>query len=1849
MGIQTDLNIAPYYDDFDPSKNYVRVLFKPSVAVQARELTQWGSILQDQIEQFGSNVLKEGTIISGCNFFEVRNLAYVKILDLQSDGQPVVMSQYTDARAVGLTTGVTAKIVKVDTGLESQTPDLNTLYIKYLTTGSGGEKVFADGENIRIENFDTAAVITTVTAAGPVDGSPVGKSYGVRVDEGVIYQRGTFIRVDPHLTIVEKYGNAPDGVVVGFQTTETIVTSNVDTSLLDNAIGSPNENAPGADRLKLTATVVKLTLAQAAATEEFFAIQEYSKGYVVRRNRTTQYNVINDEMARRTYEESGNYVVRPFPVRVENHASNTDLLSLYVGAGLGYVAGKRVELLGDLRVDVNKASTSNTETSQSTAMNYGHYIICDEMIGSFDFDKMVEVTLHDTAQNRFTAGAVGTLPSGQIGTANIRMITHHSGDVGSATTQYRLYLFNIKMSSGYRFSDVECVFYNGSNKGCADVVLDGGNAVIREYNFKRALFEIGHDAVKTIPTATTEYIYREVDDTVSIAATTGIANITLSGDDEWPYSGTLNDTQKQEIVLIANATQSPFTKGKAIDLSGNNAVVSVAGSTMTIDLASAAASSVDAIVYYNVRRTQAAPAGKTANTVYVKIQANTHTNTTSGPYSLGITDAFEILGVWKSSSNTYSESEPEVTQYFTLNTGQRDAYYGLSEIKKKRALTIGANDVLLVKARVFKKDTSGSYAEGFFTVDSYPIDDANTANTAAITTQEIPVYKSESGSLYDLRNTIDFRPQVANTAAYAQTIGTANTNPASTLAFAATDVFFGAPNEQFEMDYQYYLGRKDKFVIDDNGAFVLIEGEPAEKPYAPASPSLGMTVVDLNIPPYPSLPKRDADLVGRPEQGVTMSRRDIKRYTMRDIGEFDRRIEALEYYTSLNSLEQAADSALIVDSTGNNRFKHGIFADNFSTLSLADVGGGEFSAGIDSAKGEIVPRFRSYFLDLKPATSVASSNVVNNSNTAITLAFDAESFITQPAATRYRSCTTDFYSYKGVMQIHPEYDGGADTVVAPDVNIDIDMVTPFVEFVDTLSEFVPLTTETVDETRTTVGRDTTITTTTTTTELAVRGDNNVQQVGDFVTNATFNPFLRSRVIKIVVDGLRPSTDFHIYFDGTNVDQYSAPADWESGVETVKTVRRTGAWGDTVSSDSSGQLIAVFRIPESTFYVGDRLLEILDVDSYASREAATSSAASTYHGFNFALERTGLSITTRTPQFSVDTTVSQTSRTETSGGGFPWWALLFFFLDPIAQTFSIRSNHSNDSVVMVPQIDLFFKQKSLVHGVTVQLREVTNGYPSSKVIPFGSVHLDSADVSVSDDGQTATTVTFPVPVALRTGQEYCFVVLPDRNDPDYLIWSSKTGERDVYSDFAVNQDFSDGVLFTSTNNSAWTAVQGENIKFTLYKAAFTSASGSSYLTNKDTEMLTVNSVSGSFVSGELVGVEGANAQGTVAVSAGNTTIVGSNTLFSSIYSVGDAIVVRPTANTYEVLTVAAIASNTSMTVTSAPAVSNAAANFFTSPIGEVTYFNSNEPARLFLDNSTARTGNVFTANDAVFGSVSGASATIETVDNQNVSHMQPNIYRTSFMKTGVALSGYRLHDGTTTYSDAMTFNNTKYFVKKATVIKSRSNEIVDDAGAKSFILKLALTNSATDGEYDSSPVIDHDISNVCIFENLINNDSTDETTSDGAATTKYVSRVVELADNLDAEDIRLYVTGYRPPGSDIKAYVRFQHAADSRSFDQVEWTEVTLKGETDQYSSTANRDDFREFEFNVPSGNSSYGSAGSGAWINTDNGDGDILRYIDPDGAIYDTYKYFAIKLVMLSSAHNNVPRLADVRAIALSA
>jgi len=148
--LSTNFNVDPYYDDFDESKNYHRILYRPGLAVQGRELTQMQTILQNQIDRIGENVYKEGAILTGVEP-KIEIVNFVKLRDRDSTNTVITANNFLSTQVRGSTSNALAVVVDTDTGSEAGDPDLKTLYVKYVDTGATsttGNTVFTANEII---------------------------------------------------------------------------------------------------------------------------------------------------------------------------------------------------------------------------------------------------------------------------------------------------------------------------------------------------------------------------------------------------------------------------------------------------------------------------------------------------------------------------------------------------------------------------------------------------------------------------------------------------------------------------------------------------------------------------------------------------------------------------------------------------------------------------------------------------------------------------------------------------------------------------------------------------------------------------------------------------------------------------------------------------------------------------------------------------------------------------------------------------------------------------------------------------------------------------------------------------------------------------------------------------------------------------------------------------------------------------------------------------------------------------------------------------------------------------------------------------------------------------------------------------------------------------------------------------------------------------------------------------------------------------------------------------------------------------------------------------------------------
>lgn len=1900
MTLETNFDAAPYFDDYNANNNFHRVLFRPGVAVQARELTQLQTIMQDQIDKFGRHIFKDGSIVEGCTLNFDDKFEFVKVTDTATNGAIINVSDFVGSKIVSLA-NLQAIIVNSIAGLESNDPNLNTLYVKYLNSANyanGSQQRAFDPDEVLTIRTATDAVIATIAVANSVY-NPAGTGYAVSVSEGVIFNKGFFVRVEPQTIVVSKYDNTPEDVSIGFFTRENITTSDSDVTLFDNALGSTNFNAPGANRLKLTANLVIRavdTTTSVANTVNFFSLVDFNSGRPVIKSTDPQYARLGSELARRTFEESGNYIVNPFELSIASNTTNANNLVLEISPGIGYVQGYRVEYGDTNRVDMRKGTDTLYFPNQIITANYGNYVFVNELAGAFDITNLDEVSLHSITSTKLTLGnydASDAAPANKIGTAKIRDVEYVSGIPGSPNCQYRLYLFDIKITSGgFSFDDVRSIYGVDSNSIAAfcDPVLVSGSAVLRETAAPDIVFGLGRNAVQTINTTSTSFLYKTK--TTRTFQANGTATLTPptshpGGTDTIALTGSLSEANELRFIVVVNTsanasnvsavtvsvnTSSPnvvgsasFTTNFAVGdyfAAGNNTVfdvrrvvsitntthmvananfaqtnasfniarrfpagvpvpftredsaniaVSLDGSSATLDLGTTLASTFVASIYYDVFRNQATQAAKVINkNRFIKIQANTHPTLNQGPWSLGVADVTKIRAVYQGS--TFANTNPELSRLFVFNSGQKGSHYDLATLSLRPGSghTVGLNETLLIELDHFTPDYSGGI--GYFSVRSYPIDDANTANTTAITTQEIPLFTSDTGAVYDLRDSIDFRPYASNTANSATTIANATTNPSAnlTLFINASGAYTPSPDQNFNTAFSYYLGRKDKIALSSDGNINVVEGPPSTEPVSPRDLDGTMTLGVLTVPPYPSLSQRDVRIFQRPDYGVTIDLQQNRRYTMRDIGVIDKRFARLEYYTSLSLLESSAKTLIIKDDTGAERFKNGFIVDSFRGFGVSDTKSPEFKAAIDIKLQELSPTINRTYVDLD--LDMSSSVNVSKRGNLVLLNGNTVPYIEQPFASKVRNCVENIiYVWSGNIDLSPEGDVQPDVDVNPDIvgNLDLSGLTdlinalPSIAGTERIISTGPVLSTTNQRTTTsaTGRRQVTATTTrdivATTTESTIRSDidfsastlNNVFDFGELVQDVSIQPFIRPRRVRFTASNLKPSTTLFAYFDGQPVSQFCTP--------TSSTFVPSGPRGSTIISNSEGIAHGHFDIPAERFKTGDRVFRLCDVDDLTvASETVTTQAAATYSASNITITKARIGLNTRLPQISVssvDTVVdtrvtSRITRSEVV-------SVRTRAVDPICQTFLINEAE-DDTGIFLEKLDLYFRSKHPTLGVEVQIREVENGQPTLRIVPFGRKVLQSSQINISNDSTTVTAFTFDTPVFLKSGEEYCFVVMPVGSNEGYNIWVGELGGTDIASGNPIYVNNSTGILFTSSTNRVWTPFQKEDIKFVIHRRNFTSQAGTIVYKNANTEFLTANNFGGDFIVGEQVFVSNgtsviasnaatSNTSNAISVVANGTS--NAQTLFSN----GSAICVTSnTGDVTDIRFIVAIPNTSHIVVDSIPSFtdSNSSVGVLKANgelFGYVSRVSGNNGI-LHLErssaNSTSGFGNVvtLTANAILVGSESRAKANLVSVDNVVYSVVVPQFSYVS--PSGTTLT-VRMKGSNTSATDAaftvMNSDIETFFTDRERTVRSFSNE-QQAGGAKSIEISIPVTSVST----KSSPFIDDIKSDIVAIENIICQcaDITGESyPTGGDATAKYVSKRVVLAEGQDAEDLLVYLSAYKPSNTNIVVFAKLLNGDDAAGIDAKWWTQLEQNTSIAVVSSRIDRGDFREFSYDLP--------------------------------------------------------------------
>ena len=1243
-----DFNTEPYNDDYDETKKFYRILYRPSFAVQARELTQMQSILQNQIKRHGDAIFKQGAmVIPGQASIATATQPgggthYVKLISLYNGvAVETFLTNLNGKTLIGQTTGVKATVVLTQS---AENNDPTTLYLNYQQSGtSKTTKTFAVNEVLVTEDS-----VYSVQVGSASDS--IGKGSTATINSGVYYINGHFCLVDTQTIVLDKYTTLPS-YRIGLLVSEEIITPEEDETLLDNAQNSFNYAAPGAHRFYIDLTLTKLAI-DTILDENFVELIRVTNGSINTIVQNTEYSLLGNELARRTYDESGDYTVRGFEIDIREHrnnnrgtwASNTAYLigdivvyngitytalnsatsittppthtsstaydgpgatgvnwqydtapaynrgvyldgnesNLAIGIepGKAYVRGFEIEKTAITYIPVPKARTYNQATAAVVDTRVGNYVLVTNVNNLPPINELGQITLY----NAITGSSNRGTPQGTIvGYARARFMEWHNTLPFGYSAIYKLGLFDIQMNPGYAFnSDVKGFAYTAPNDSnlnftadispttrqlTGSVTASGTTITGTNTNFQQ---ELRLNDLVLITSGGTSY-YRKVTNTPTQNSFTVDSSITVTGANiyvgttqvyEPDYASLVFPLPNGAIRSMRTAgsggtnnttfyTYQKFTQtatGTALTLStsgtfasssetdnyicvDNDATaggtiftpdaINVSGSTVSITVPSAQSGRSISVIAAVIRNGSGFEKTKTLTTATPETFTTAVAAQASVIY-LDKADIFKLISVTMAPGSAFGTTPAssaytvDITDRYEFDNGQRDTHYDWGSLTLKPSYAAPSNPIR-VSYQYFEHG-----AGDYFDVNSY----------SGIDYKQIPS---------NLRDSIDFRPRVAN-----KSVGAKN--------FIGTGgIVSGTPKrgESVTADYSYYLPRSDKIALDSNGLLFNISGVPALKPGLPADPALGMILYTLSL---------EAFTFGTSPDSILTTKIDNKRYTMRDIGNLDKRINNLEYYTALSLLEQETQSMSIKDSSGLDRMKNGFVVDNFTGSSLSDKASPDYFCAIDMANNQLRPFYTMQNVNLLEKYSSSSARSSSNyqlTGDIITLPYTTTPIVTQQYASRLENINPfAIFTFLGDVTINPPSDDWFETARAPDiiqaVEGNYDTVRIMAEKAGVLgtvwnawqTEWMGKEVQTAawvtDERPAIVlnqifARNVGQSRTGVNTAIALKTD--YQQVDDRVVSTAIIPYIRSRNLLVQGHKLKPQTRFYPYFDGVDISAY----------------------------------------------------------------------------------------------------------------------------------------------------------------------------------------------------------------------------------------------------------------------------------------------------------------------------------------------------------------------------------------------------------------------------------------------------------------------------------------------------------------------------------------------------------------------------------------------------------------------------------------------------------------------------------------------------------------------------------------
>jgi len=719
---------------------------------------------------------------------------------------------------------------------------------------------------------------------------------------------------------------------------------------------------------------------------------------------------------------------------------------------------------------------------------------------------------------------------------------------------HRYYLFDVKMNSAQEFSSVKSIGSSASNY--FNIILEGSPAVavLHETEKNNLLFTLRNPRPSKI-------------ESISFEKQRYVGNISVSSG-----AGSLPNLSNSE--TYANTSDWIFAKNDSDVHTGSVSITSGGEAQTSADFTLSSptpANGTYEILHY-VNEGNAQIRSKTLTTIDSEGVSITTDSNGQSVLLLSKPDVYDIIEVKDSDANG-----PDIRGRFRFDNGQRDNFYDAGRLILLTGQSQPTGNVK-VKYRYFAHGGGD-----FFALPSYDSD-------ALGGYRNIPSHELEDGTVVQLSDVIDFRP-VKNVSTTNFSGGTAIVNE------------LPQPNDTVEANINYYMQQSAKIVLGNDGVLQFIRGEEdAQIRVFPVAPEGTMPLYDVVLG---ANTLDDSDVLLFPTQN--------KRFTMKDIGTLEKRVERLEEAVTLSLLELNTKNIEVLDSSGTNRTRSGFVADNFDDQLFTDFLNPSYAAAIDPFNAKLHPTFNEDNIRMIYNDGASSNTVLKGDNVYID--YDSAEFLdASKASTSIKINPFDFAQYNGGIVLSPSSDDWRDvdktTGKVANGGIQLDTKQAYLWNNHTWNwGGIPLD-QLVVGSRTSETRNSTFN--------KVISDEKVRKlVNERVVDTVLIPFQRSLKVHFKALGLRPNTQHFAFYDRQLVTDFvreetfvrHATAATDFGNKHKNATQHPEGKTDLVS-DANGTIEGSFFIPQDRFRTGTREFALIDVSGYTKEFAKSQSRANT---------------------------------------------------------------------------------------------------------------------------------------------------------------------------------------------------------------------------------------------------------------------------------------------------------------------------------------------------------------------------------------------------------------------------------------------------------------------------------------------------------------------------------------------------------------------------------------------------------------------------------------------------------------